>query len=206
MAKNAKKASKQAGFTLIELLAVITIMGILMMVAIPAVSRTIENSRRDTFANTADQYIAGVKNAVSADELKCTTATDTAMETKIAAVPNGTYYLNLSTTTVATGTGNGKGTFDYQQQTTDLIESGGKSAWSNAEVRGYVKIDKSVTGTTTTYDYSIVLVDTGAHGIGTLAATPVERSAVLSSVTTPTFNEMTFQKTGSGQYECKLAS
>lgn len=39
------------GFTLIELLAVITIMGILMMVAIPSVSRTIEKSRQDTFVN-----------------------------------------------------------------------------------------------------------------------------------------------------------
>ena len=50
-----KKAKK--GFTLVELLAVITIMGILMLVAIPAVSRTIENSRRDTFMDTAKAYI-----------------------------------------------------------------------------------------------------------------------------------------------------
>ena len=33
------------GFTLIELLAVITIMGILLLVAIPAISKVIENSK-----------------------------------------------------------------------------------------------------------------------------------------------------------------
>ena len=65
-----KKLSSK-GFTLIELLAVITIMGILMMVAIPSVSRTIENSRRDTFANVAHEYVNAVRNGVLADNIEC---------------------------------------------------------------------------------------------------------------------------------------
>ena len=73
------------GFTLIELLAVITIMGILMMVAIPAVSRTIENSRRDTFANLTKQYIESVRNAVIADELTCG-------DKSVSATTAGNYY------------------------------------------------------------------------------------------------------------------
>ena len=59
------KKLNSKGFTLIELLAVITIMGILMMVAIPSVSRTIENSRRDTFADNALTYIKDEKNNFS---------------------------------------------------------------------------------------------------------------------------------------------
>ena len=51
------KKMNSKGFTLIELLAVITIMGILMMVAIPTVSRTIENSRKDTFIDTMKSYV-----------------------------------------------------------------------------------------------------------------------------------------------------
>ena len=44
------------GFTLMELLAVITILGILLLIAIIGVSRVVENSRRDAFANTAQSY------------------------------------------------------------------------------------------------------------------------------------------------------
>lgn len=51
------------GFTLIELLAVIVIMGILMMVAIPAVSRVIENSRKDAFVDIEKSYANAIITA-----------------------------------------------------------------------------------------------------------------------------------------------
>ena len=139
------------GFTLIELLAVITILGILMMVAIPNVTRTIENSRRDTFADVAQSYINSVRNSVLANELKCN-------GTDVAATPNGTYYFQIQT----------GGTGSIAQQTSDLMESGGKSSWGNADVTGYVKWVKSAVtknGTSETKTvYSIYLTDTGNHG------------------------------------------
>ncbi len=163
-----KKNLRSAGFTLIELLAVITILGILMMVAIPSVSRTIENARRDTFADVAKEYVNQVRNAVLADELNCGTGTNVQ---SVGATPDGVYYYEIDTT--STGT-------------TDLMESGGKSSWSNAEIKGYVAWKKetkttSGTNTKTTTTYATLLVDAGEHGIETFT---LEKDISRSKVTT----------------------
>ena len=167
-----KKNLKSAGFTLIELLAVITIMGILMMVAIPSVSRTIENSRRDTFADVAKQYINTVRNAVLADELSYNNQS-------VGATPDGLYYYRIDTTA---------------QGTKDLMESGGKSSWSNAEIKGYVawwkETTQAQTDTTgnvtkngkTQTTYATLLVDAGEHGLDKFTKeTDISRSRVTTA-------------------------
>ena len=173
-----KKNLKSAGFTLIELLAVITIMGILMMVAIPSVSRTIENSRRDTFADVAKQYINTVRNAVLADELSCNNQS-------VGATPDGLYYYRIDTTA---------------QGTKDLMESGGKSSWSNAEIKGYVAWWKETTQAQTDTNgnvtkngktqttYATLLVDAGEHGLDKFTK---ETDISRSRVTTATSNSTT---------------
>ena len=57
------------GFTLIELLAVIIILGILMIIAIPAVTEYISSSRKSAYITTATRYIDGVRNIVNAAKI-----------------------------------------------------------------------------------------------------------------------------------------
>ena len=155
------KKLNNLGFTLIELLAVITIMGILMMVAIPSVSRTIENSRRDTFADNALTYVNTVRNAVMADELSCDSTT-------VSATANGTYYFAIDT---------------ENQQTKDIMEKVALSSWGNAKVTGYVQWTKTTNsaGRTTT-TYSVCLEDTGDHGFsGKSEEKDVSRTKILTS-------------------------
>lgn len=52
------------GFTLIELLAVITIMGVLMMIAIPAVYGIIQNVRKNVYINDAKSFKSDVQKEV----------------------------------------------------------------------------------------------------------------------------------------------
>ena len=59
-----KKLNKR-GFTLIELLAVIIILGVLMIIAIPAVTSYIQNSRKSAYVDTASAYIDAVRTKVN---------------------------------------------------------------------------------------------------------------------------------------------
>lgn len=60
-----KKMNKN-GFTLIELLAVIIILGVLLLIAVPSVSRIITQSRNDTYAANVHNFVDAVKNDISA--------------------------------------------------------------------------------------------------------------------------------------------
>ena len=56
------------GFTLIKLLAVIIILGILMLIAIPSVTTYINNSRKETYVNTIQELIKGTVVKVNSGE------------------------------------------------------------------------------------------------------------------------------------------
>ena len=61
--------SMKNGFTLIELLAVIIILGILMIIAIPSVTSYINNSRKSAYVDTAKQIVSGARNKVNEGKL-----------------------------------------------------------------------------------------------------------------------------------------
>ena len=56
---------KNQGFTLIELLAVIVILGLLMAIAIPSVTKYITESRKKTLVSTIGNYITAMVNEVN---------------------------------------------------------------------------------------------------------------------------------------------
>ena len=212
-----KKKMNNKGFTLIELLAVITIMGILMMVAIPAVTRTIENSRRDSFNTIAKSYMDAVRDAWVADNIVC--YDNSRKEWTVASgVPGSdtgaTYYFPICGDQVvgtATNAGclavtaSGGGTMtveEIERSTLDLMESGGKSSFGNASLYGWVKVVKTDTESSdpnspakTSVDYTIMLGDSGKHGY---ASEKEDKELTRSNVNTSLSNFPTNATAGNG--------
>lgn len=60
---------KKNGFTLIEIIAVVIILGVLMILAVPAVSNLISDSRGSTYITDANSFVLSAKNIMSAKNL-----------------------------------------------------------------------------------------------------------------------------------------
>ncbi len=182
------KKINDKGFTLIELLAVIVIMGILMMVAIPAVSRTIENSRKDTFLDVAKQYANSAKTLWAADGIEC--SNDSTNYTVSSALPAGSYYISIDSSNT--------------NPSVVLLDQGGKSPWGNSNVKGFVRIVvTAATGGRVTSDYYVALSD-NTHGIKSTTATDGLKADSMkrTSVGNATFTDVAMP-TAPNTYTCR---
>lgn len=130
-----KKINKK-GFTLIELLAVIVILGLLMAIAIPSVTRYITQSRKKTLATTISQYISDV--AVNVNEGNWGALSDS---TKLFFVP-----------------------VSNQNWSCVKLEKGGADPFGNwKENQTYVVVHYNATAST--YDYYFTFIDDAGYGM-----------------------------------------
>ena len=87
------------GFTLIELLAVIIILGVLMIIAIPSVTTYISNSRKSSYIDTAKNLIGAARNFVNNGKPEIYDK-------------NATYYIPISCLSTENGSQTPYGEFD----------------------------------------------------------------------------------------------
>jgi len=126
---------KKNGFTLIELLAVIIILGVLMLVAIPSVTSYINNSRKSAYADTAANYIKGATNLVNEGQ-------------KVQLYSEGVLYL------IPVG--------HNTKKSCVALESGGQSPYNNEYALAYVGI--TYNNQKGSYNYYFTSVDGSGQG------------------------------------------
>ena len=101
-----RKVNKK-GFTLIELLAVIIILGLLMAIAIPSVTRYIDQSRKKTLVSTIDNYIGAAVTGMNNGDYKFDVA-----GTEISSFETNTLYaIPVGCISLEKGGGNPYGTW-----------------------------------------------------------------------------------------------
>ncbi len=134
---NKKIKKKKKGFTLIELLAVIIILGVIMLIAIPSVTRYINDSRKNSYVDTAKQIVKGAIPMVNGGELDMY---DT----------NTTYYIPASCVPTENAMSSPYGEFDKAYVIVGYTGEGYEYYWVSVdtahqgiEMRAYNKLSKS---------------------------------------------------------------
>ena len=124
------------GFTLIELLAVIIILGILMIIAIPAVTSYIQDTKKSAFVDSAVAFMDDVRNKVNSQ-----TNIDASDATVLYLIPAG----------------------NVEGSTCVKLESGGESPLASSWDYAYVGVTYNADHSG--YNYYFVGRDSGGNGL-----------------------------------------
>lgn len=127
------KNTNKKGFTLIELLAVIVILGVIMVIAIPSMTGYIANSRKDTMLSSAQEFINAARTLLISENALPSYGEAVAVPVSIIEVDKG-------------------GVSPYTNKA--FVETAGKSY-----VLVYNKATTAATTTSKDYSYAITLVD-----------------------------------------------
>ncbi|MDO5003121.1 MAG: type II secretion system protein [bacterium] len=154
-----KKNNK--GFTLIELLAVIVILGVLMIIAVPMVTKYIKQAKQDAFVDTAKAYINSARYGYLNGDY--TNPED----------PKG------NCDTLDSGTG---GTIYIKFRYIEVDKTGGKSSFNKTieQDKSYVKIKSTENGQ---YIYSVYMIDDGGNAINETEEKNLTRTSVVTNGT-----------------------
>ena len=154
-----KKVNNNKGFTLIELLAVIVILGVLMIIAVPMVTKYIKQAKQDAFVDTAKSYINSARYGYL----------------------NGDYTNPEQSSggkCVTLDSGNG-GKIYIKFRYIEVDKTGGKSSFNKTinQDKSYVKIESTANGQ---YTYSVYMLDGGDNVIKLTKESDLARTSVTT--------------------------
>ena len=111
------------GFTLVELLAVIIILGLLIAIAVPSISKYIATSRAKTYLRTLDSYADGLSKMIANGEVPGMYDKDT------------TYYIPFKCIPIEKGGGSPNGDWEFAYVMTTNISNNRKYYFYTKDVK-----------------------------------------------------------------------